>query len=670
MFYYFMVTIFFVSHLIKANQLLNSTNQESYDNLTIDRYYESIPSSFAILINFGADGNIHNMYSSHPHKGRCQSNKQIYDPFIKECRQLYCKDHYQIQNLHCVEEGRQLIHSNDDKRNQSDTEKKFLDSTCSFVNVTLGIRSKPPMTSKWINDNHDKIKMEFSLKFSHFWDINVTRVTNVVVRLEHDDCDLNFLITEYDGYPNDDILGRLTQEVVDGQQSYTIMKHEWEIQTIHTTLPEMNDFCLNKTDMPILYDGDDFVFQTNENETRIYVNKTGRIYYPGEYVGNVLYVEYYDQTEHSVKHSVSTSAIVCEQSLINETCPRILLNSSEYEFENGRQLRATKIAFYFDRYELTDNESVFVCLPHHKGNFKHYWNMLDSKIESIVSTSLMLLSIVLLSLLLITFIRIRSLRTTLNGFNTINLAGCLAIMQITFLLNQFTDQCRISAVMFHFFILATISWSSVIAYDMHKVFVNQSLVTRSNSAKMRVIYGTIAYIIPTILIIIANIGDCFNLSSIKADYGPVFPSNVCWLRKRAAIILYFIVPVTITVLYNFILYLRIICNIRHEINSFSRDFRKVSRIPSSSSTSSTISIISSTGDGNESRLAFRQTSIYTRLSIPLGFTWILALFGTIVPSEYTVIIRIMSYLFIVANTSQGVTLFLAFGIYRKIFSSK
>jgi len=169
----------------------------------------------------------------------------------------------------------------------------------------------------------------------------------------------------------------------------------------------------------------------------------------------VLYVESINRRGQNSRN-VSSNAVVCEQTLIDETCPLIMLNRSEFEFVDGRHLYS-KTGHYFEKYELTNNQSVFVCLPEPKMSPEK--ESLDVRIESILSTSLMLVSISLLSLVLITFLRLRSLRCTINGFNSINLVVCLEVMQITFLLNQFIHQCRVSAVMFHFFILATISWS-------------------------------------------------------------------------------------------------------------------------------------------------------------------------------------------------------------------
>lgn len=218
---------------------------------------------------------------------------------------------------------------------------------------------------------------------------------------------------------------------------------------------------------------------------------------------------------------------------------------------------------------------------------------------------------------------------------------------------------------------------------MHRVFVRGSMtgVTRPNTARVRLLYCAVAYLLPLAIVLLANLGDLFSSSSssssfwsaLAGDYGPVRPSNVCWMRRRAATIAYFVVPVTLTVAVNAVLYLRIVCNIRRDIASFS-SLKKVTRIPSNSSQSSSISIISScegsATTATSNRLDFKQTSIFLRLSVPLGFTWIIAFFGTVVPAEmeYHLLLRIMAYLFIVANTSQGVTLFFALGIYRKLFA--
>lgn len=222
---------------------------------------------------------------------------------------------------------------------------------------------------------------------------------------------------------------------------------------------------------------------------------------------------------------------------------------------------------------------------------------------------------------------------------------------------------------------------------MYQVFARKKnlLLARKNTSNTRITYGLVAYMLPLTIVGLAKLSDVFHLSAIAADYGRVaHSSNFCWMRARRALIIYFIVPVAIAQVFNLVLYLCIICNIRSNIRSFTSFRKMVVRIPSGSSQTSTLSVISSSTAGATSRssseqggnisstsevkLNYNQTSIYTKLSVPLGFTWAIALFSPLVPVHQSVVIMVMSYLFILANTSQGVVLFFAFGVYRKVFA--
>lgn len=222
---------------------------------------------------------------------------------------------------------------------------------------------------------------------------------------------------------------------------------------------------------------------------------------------------------------------------------------------------------------------------------------------------------------------------------------------------------------------------------MYQVFARKKnlLLARKNTSNTRIIYGLVAYVVPLTIVSLAKLSDVFHLSSIAADYGRVVhSSNFCWMRARRALIIYFIVPVAIAQVFNLVLYLFIIFNIRSNIRSFISFHKMVVRIPSGSSQSSTLSVISSSTAGassnnnseqdanffstSEVKLNYNQTSIYTKLSVPLGFTWAIALFSPLIPIHQSAIILVMSYLFIIANTSQGVALFFAFGVYRKVFA--
>lgn len=345
-------------------------------------YFDSMPSSFAILINLGLNGRFRNLYSSNSHNSMCDAKQQIWDPFSRQCRQLYCKDHYEIRDLKCV---------SDNKANSTEEKTKpfikFLDAKSTFVNVTLGIRTTRIISKQWITTNEVSFAWQFSRQFAAAWTIEPKRIINATVQYaSRQSANVNFLIQDQNDKNNDDIISSLSQEVIHRHQKYRILGRTFTAVSIHTTLAEMTDFCLKETDMPIWYWNSDFTIISKENLTMIYVNKTGRIYYPGEYMGSVLCLEEIDE-RGLTRVNVSSNAVVCEQTLIDETCPRILLNRSEYEFVNGRHLFSN--FRFFGKYELTDNQSVFVCAPEPAKRQELGEESIDKRIESILSTSLM-----------------------------------------------------------------------------------------------------------------------------------------------------------------------------------------------------------------------------------------------------------------------------------------
>ena len=438
---------------------LHIANADRTFSLHNSRYYNTMPSSFAILINLGRDGQSRNMYSSQLHNDKCDA-QYMWDPFNKQCRQLYCKNNFEIKDFKCVNSTKSS------SENQTKPFIKYLETKSNMVNVTLGFYSQETFSEQLIITNQVEIIQQFIEQFCKHFTIDMNRIINATLAISTEkekivplnmtdkNMNINFLIMDSKLEKNDKILLNLTYSRY--KYKVTLLSKSFFLSNYHFDLVEVNDFCLNEVDMPIWYWNSDFTILNKDNLTTIYVNKTGRLYYPGEYMGSMLCVEHTDD-QGQVKLDVSTNVVVCEQTLIADSCPRILLNQTEYKFIDGKRL-LSKTGHFFDKYELTDNQSVFVCLPPEKTPPTEQLS-LNALIESILSTSLMIISITLLTLVLVTFVRLKTLRNTINGFNTINLIVCLGVMQTTFLLNQFIAQCRISAVMFHYFILATISWS-------------------------------------------------------------------------------------------------------------------------------------------------------------------------------------------------------------------
>nr|XP_046917680.1 uncharacterized protein LOC124498023 [Dermatophagoides farinae] len=609
-----------ISELFNQNIIDTLSNEAP---LSLD-FHVKFPSSFAVLVNYGVHGHKTKLYSSWIHNDRCKTN-EIWDPFNNQCRRLYCRDgNHKFQDDNCV-------YNKDDPKPVIE----FLDSLSKFINITLDFSTIKRIDKNWIVHNGDNIINEFRNKFAAKWGMNMNHLVNISIEYLHENSlSINFLIL--DNRKNIIIFNNLSHRIIFNQSEQYELQNIWMTAVaIHSIVSELKNFCLNITDMPLWYWNSEFAFITRDDQTYLYVNGTGRLYQTGQYTGSILYVgdvndmnamnhhmdddDNDDDTIESMA-KFSTNAVVCEQTLIDYDCPRILLSRDEYEFINGIDLYSHNI--HYEHYELSDNNSIYVCIKNSTKSYDYYYDIyaknLDTMIESILSTTLMFISIIMLTLLLITFIRFDQIRRSINGFNSINLAISLEMMQLLFLSNQFIQNCRIVAVLFHFFILSTISWSSVIAYEMYRVFITTKLVTRTLSNrsqnKIRLRYGLVGYISTFSIIIVANVGDIFNLEPIKGDYGRLELTEVCWMRRTRATIYYFIIPATVAIIYNLLLYVRIVCNIRHDLKSIS-SLRRITRISSSSSSSSSThatksSSSSSTSNSNRMTISVISSDFY------------------------------------------------------------
>lgn len=445
------------------SSLMSNKTGQSYDSTK--KVYSapvsssaSVPSSFAILVNFGIDGRRRMLFSSNANAHEC-GDKQIWDPFNNQCRQLYCSAHFTLVDFKCVE-------TNYATTNITKPSVSFLDSQSEFVNITLGFDLSKPVAdiTQWINSQKRSFSDEFANRFAvSFANTSSERIVNVtyVPLKEPNKFNVNFILLEGNvndstRINNDAIVNVMSTTISQNGLSFSLYDNTVKAFSIHTTISEFKTFCQRDSDMPIWYWNSEFSIITNENMSYLYVNETGRKYKPGQYMGNILYVQNIDTSEQSTpnKVNVSSNAVVCEtQTLINESCPRILLDHNEYQWiDEGNKLR-TNSGQIHDHYELAPNRSVFVCF------IPEISNGVSDLVEAILSTVLIIISIVALTCVLVTYLRFETLRSTINGFNTINLAICLEIMQLLFITSQYLLNCRIAAIVLHYFVLLTMSWS-------------------------------------------------------------------------------------------------------------------------------------------------------------------------------------------------------------------
>ena len=434
-----------------------------------NKYLQSVPSSFAILVNFGIDGRQRMLFSSNADEYEC-GDKQIWDPFNRQCRQMYCSTHFTLIGFKCVE-NKVIEDTNPTEPNVS-----FLDSNSDSVNITLGFKILKPISDipQWIEAQNVSFQTEFITQFTESFKIlpemsqsianvtySVTQYPNILF--------VNFILKEDNKSDtktnNDTILVLLSSSVSQRGITFNLFDNTVNAVSIHSSISEMKSFCNKLTEIPIWYTNSQFYLQTEDKVTYLYVNQTGRRYRPGQYLGNVLYVQNMEMSDDSDSNrmNVSSSAVVCEtQTLIDQSCPRILLNRSEYKWiESVDQKNVSLVEIRsnetHNRFELAPN-GVFVCIEAKNRCLKIQESFQDL-VEDILSTVLIIISIISLTCVLITYLTFDSLRSTINGFNTINLSLCIEVMQILFLTNAYIFECKLGAKILHFLLLLTISWS-------------------------------------------------------------------------------------------------------------------------------------------------------------------------------------------------------------------
>ena len=422
----------------------------------------SLPSSFSILVNFGLDGRRRYLYSSISYD--CPDN-EVWDPFAKECRKLYCNAHSTLIDFKCVETN---------NTNFSRPTIPMMDFQSKSVQIKINIRlNKVFNVYDWLSQ-YKKTRpfyTEIPLQLSKALNVkNIERIKNVTI---HDkkkfattkQIQIEFMLNEDNhDISNDKVMKWLADKI----SKFNNFRFPFYNTTalgsgIHTNITNEIKFCEKDNEMPLWYWNAEFELIENDKETYLHVFVTRRKYWLGQFFSQMFVVRN-DKKGFHVKDSnhsnynvnASTVAVVCEtQTLFNDSCPLIMLNKSEFDWSADMKSVLTKNGQIYKKFELIGkNGSVLVCLDEN-------WlinNHVDL-VQAYISTVLTIISLAALFCVLITNLIFPSMRSTISGFNRINLVLTLIGMQSTFLSTDQIVDCKFSAIILHYSILAQISWS-------------------------------------------------------------------------------------------------------------------------------------------------------------------------------------------------------------------
>lgn len=246
------------------------------------------------------------------------------------------------------------------------------------------------------------------------------------------------------------------------------------------------------------------------------------------------------------------------------------------------------------------------------------------------------LSISLISLLVlfVTYMVFSELRNT-PGKCVICLASSLFVGQFSFCFIGFKGAfCFYLAAIVHYAFLASFAWTSVLAFVICRTLLSHFIVSDGGTKSRRFLYySAIAWGLPLIIVVTCLCLDFFLLdSAFRPGYGD---GDFCWISKRMSLIIFFIVPLGVSLVGNFVLF-----------------SVTVYRMCQSSRTSGKVL------NQQHSKV---EVLVCVKLSFIMGLTWVFAFLA-----NFTQWIA-MWYLFILFNTLQGAFLCFSFVCTKNVF---
>lgn len=179
------------------------------------------------------------------------------------------------------------------------------------------------------------------------------------------------------------------------------------------------------------------------------------------------------------------------------------------------------------------------------------------------------LSIICSLALIIIYIVIEEHRT-LPGKNIISISCCLIITYILLIIDLLLRDsisrvaCEAIGIMVQTTFLAIFFWTNVMSYDIMKTITSVKLESERTSYWVYSLYAwgmTFICVIPTVLLDHANF--------VPFEYKPHFGLQKCWLTGQVAYLIYFNIPVGITLFSNcifFVMTARTIVKVRNATN--------------------------------------------------------------------------------------------------------
>ena len=344
--------------------------------------------------------------------------------------------------------------------------------------------------------------------------------------------------------------------------------------------------------------------------------------------------------------------LVCIPSVQSTNCVPIILESSEY-IQQGNDSSTFNLLW------LSDNETYFIEGTDINGrplictNLTQNVTRNSTRIETVFSYPIAfdILSYIGISidfvsclLFLLTFFLFKDLRTFFSKL-MVNFILSILLGDLIFLFGapffaffNSPDLCITVGIVLHYVYLCRFSWMSVMGSELIRSFYNIKKLNKSTAEnwKLLTLYMLLAWLSPLVIVIPTIIVNFTVEDSVNYGVG-----SSCWINQPIALIVTFVVPVGLSVIFNVIAFIVVMAMIGC-----------IKRRP----------MVSSIDPKEHRKQSWKNFRFAVALLTVTGLSWLfgfLALFSSDLSWAW--------YLFIIFNTTQAVTILVAFLFTKKVF---
>lgn len=274
------------------------------------------------------------------------------------------------------------------------------------------------------------------------------------------------------------------------------------------------------------------------------------------------------------------------------------------------------------------NSSVFVCGTEIPLSSTDRW---FSYMNTSLSATLISISIFCLILYIVLYNNIRKMR---YPFSRVIFCYSLTLLAtfVIFLINDWQPSCEIMSAILHYLLLSCFTWLMVASFECWRTVTSPTSMRNSkeHTWKRFGIYCLVGWVLPLSIVSVAIYFELSPIQSIPCDWKPGYGRlKQCFIAQNLPSYYFFHYPSVIMFLVNIYFFIHIsvyvFCN-----SSVHRNF-----------------------------------SIFAKLALVTGLPWTL---GTLV--VFTKGAYILRLIYVIFNSSQGITIFLVFAYDKEIFTEK